>query len=187
MISLANTNLSGVGIETGIAVGAIQDTKHEGSAGTSGGALAPQPIQASAVTVPGPGVDSSDVCDDDFSTTSPSVIQQTVDESHGTVDAELIDPEEENQKMKEKVEWELAEQEMNTPVVEVVSDNRCNPKVQRLVILGLVLAIVAVVLGIVLPWVLESDPMPSSPMAALIPQDLLDLLSNVSFDKGELC
>ena len=74
---------------------------------------------------------------------------------------------------------------MNTPVVEVVSDSRCNPKVQRLVIFGVVLAIVATVLGIVLPRVLGSESTPPSPTAAPIPKDLIDLLSNISFDKGE--
>ena len=60
--------------------------------------------------MPGPGVDSSKVNDDDdFATTSSSVIQQTVEESHGAVKAELVDPDEENQKVKEKVEWELTE------------------------------------------------------------------------------
>ena len=185
MIGLANTNFSSDDVETGMVVAAIQDAEGQGSACTTiRETLEPLSIQPGAVAVAGPGVDVSESKDDDFTTTSPSV-EQTAEESHGAVEAELVDVEGEKRRFQQSLERELAEREMNTPVAEVVSDRWCTrPKVQRYVMLGVLLAIVAIVLGIVLPQALKSESTTPSPSPALIRSDLTDLLSTVSLDGG---
>ena len=149
-------NLYTVDVERGIVVAPIQDDEgRDGTITNSNAPRAPRPIQPGAVSVRGPGMDASVYDDDDFMTTSS--VQQPVQEE--AVSAEVIDPEEENRKVQERVEREVQEtlereriaREMNIPFAEFVVDRKCSPRVRRLFILGALLAIAAIVLGIVLP------------------------------------
>lgn len=191
MIALDSKNLSSVDIEKGLAV----SDKDEGDAETSSDAREPQVTQPGAVAVRGPGADANESNDDDFTVTSPTSQQPeepvTTTAADVAVEAELVNAEEEGRIMQEKVdtqvmeklERERAEREMSTPVAEVVRGYWCSPGVRRLVILGVFLATVGIVLGTVLPRVLEPDT-PSTPTSASILQDTAALLSNVSFDDG---
>lgn len=90
------------------------------------------------------------------------------------VSAEVVDPEE----MKRVVERELAEQRRNAAVAEVVTGFWCSSRVKVMSVVGLMLVILAVVLGTVLAQVLE-PPEPPSPLPGLI-----ELLSAKSSDGG---
>lgn len=90
------------------------------------------------------------------------------------VSAEVVDPEE----LQRMVQRELAEQQRSAAVAEVVTTFWCSRRVKIASAVGAVLVILAVVLGTVLPRVLE-PPEPSSPLPGLI-----ELLSEKSSDGG---
>lgn len=117
--------------------------------------------------------------------------QGDIESAAGTIEfipeAEVVDAAEENRKRREQVEREVqlglererVERERNTAVAEVVTGFWCSPRAKRLAIVGLVLATIAIVLGLLLTAdVLE--PAPKSPLP-----DIVDLLSAVSYDNGQ--
>jgi len=103
------------------------------------------------------------------------------------VSAEIVDTEEENRKrqkqvekeVQEKLEQERTDREKNTAVAEIVTGFWCSPRVRRFSILGIVFVIVlmAVVLGTLLPKVLE--PNPPSPVPGIS-----ELLFEHTIEKG---
>jgi hypothetical protein len=102
------------------------------------------------------------------------------------VSATLVNTDEENRKVQERVDEEVQraleqqalEMEQNTGVAHVVTGFWCSSRVKIMIAFCLFLAAVAITLGIVLPRVLEPEPM--SPLPGLV-----DLLSAESFDGGE--
>ena len=95
------------------------------------------------------------------------------------ITADVVDPEEMNRELQQRLDEELAERERNAALAEVVTGCWCSPRVMKLTAIGASLIIVAVVLGTVLsrvPTPPESEP---SPLPGLI-----DLLSSVSPDGG---
>lgn len=145
--------------------------------------------QPGAVAVRGPDADENEN-EDVVSITSSLIEQKAQDEA---VRAEVVDTEKESRQRREQIEREvqqglereLAERERNAPIAEVVSYQRCSPRVRHLSILGGALVIVAaIVLGVVLPRVLDSESTPPSPTPSEVRQDLTDLLASMSFDDG---
>lgn len=98
------------------------------------------------------------------------------------VSADVVDPDE----TKRIVERELAERQRNTAVAEVVTGFWCSKRVKIIGALGLMVVITAVVLGTVLPRVLEPPEPTSAPTAApTAPLPFLtDKISSVSPDGG---
>lgn len=139
---------------------------------------------------------------DDFTLTAPSGVHQPSN-SDVAVEAELVNTEEDDRKMQERLERELQERlererierERNIAVAEIVSDGNRSSSSRRLCIIGIVtVVLVAVVLSVVLTQVLQPKPLPSqvsaptspaaSPAPTSILEDLTELLSDVSLDGG---
>lgn len=95
------------------------------------------------------------------------------------ITADVVDPEEMNRELQQRLDEELAERERNAALAEVVTGCWCSPRVMKLFAIGASLIIFAVVVGTVLPQVLKPPEMQSSPLPGLI-----DLLSSVSPDGG---
>lgn len=111
------------------------------------------------------------VTEDGMSCTSPADSNTQFVE----VSANLVDPEEENRRVQQKVEQVLSELQQNTEVAEVVTGFWCNPRTLWNVA-GLVLAVI--ILATVLGFVFK--PEAPSPLT-----HLTDLISSVSLDGGE--
>jgi len=122
-----------------------------------------------AFHVAGPDAqDGSSLADPDSDTDSSLV----------EVSADLVNTEEDDRNFHERLQQELErereERERNTAIAEVVTrDGKFSPRCRRLFIVGAVLAIVAIVLGTVLPRVLEPEPVSPLP-------DLIELLLPIS-------
>mmetsp|Transcript_24729 Transcript_24729/g.44725 ORF Transcript_24729/g.44725 Transcript_24729/m.44725 type:complete len:586 (-) Transcript_24729:1742-3499(-) len=93
--------------------------------------------------------------------------------------ADVVDPEEMNRELQQRLDEELAERERNAALAEVVTGCWCSPRFMKLIAIGASLIILAVVLGTALPQVLKPPEMQPSPLPGLI-----DLLSSVSPDGG---
>jgi hypothetical protein len=95
------------------------------------------------------------------------------------ITADVVDPEEMNRELQQRLDEELAERERNAALAEVVTGCWCSPRVMKLFAIGASLIIFTVVVGTVLPQVLKPPEMQPSPLPGLI-----DLLSSVSPDGG---
>lgn len=156
--------------------------------------LASQSTSPGAVAVNGPNSELHNYGYDDDTVSAPSeatLAPQSSEDPMSPVTAELVDAAEEDRKRQKQVdkevEWKLAEREKKAPIAEIVGDLRHSRRLSRIGILLilLLLAAVAIVLGTVLPRVNRMGP-PSTnvPSNTTSLSALIDLLSNVSFDKG---
>lgn len=179
-------------IEKGVLVG-NEENQHHGD-----GTTEDQPSQPGAVAVPGLDGDSSRI----YSLIPTSVPLETPvrDESpvqDEAIRAERVDIEEENRKRQEQVEKQVQDalirereqQRRNTVVARVVGNDEIRQisKRRRIYILtGSFLFVVLAAVGIVLGLLLRPVPTPpSSPDDnETILQDLIELLSNASYDGG---
>jgi hypothetical protein len=149
-----------------------------------------QPRQTEPGAVRVPGLDGENADDDEISVSNTTESRTSRVDPNNPLPAVLVDEDEENQRIQEKIdrevaavrERELAEQEGEIPEAEIlIEKNHCSTRVKILSGIAMVLlASVAIVLGTVLPRLLE--PKETSDTAPT-PEDIA-LLSSVSFDNG---
>jgi hypothetical protein len=147
----------------------------------------PRQTQPGAIRVGGIDEENADV--DNDSMTNMTVQNSPVD-TNNPVSAEVVDEDEENRRIQEKVDREVAErerqraeQEGEIPEAEIVIEKQnCTKRVKIWSGVAVVfLVTVAVVLGTLLTQVLKA-PTPSPPPKVL--QELKSLLIPVTFDNG---
>jgi hypothetical protein len=148
--------------------------------------LEPRQTQPGAFRVA--GIDGEGGHDDDTEdiVTEATTIESGIADPNNPVSAEVVDEDEENRRIQEKVDREVAErerhraeQEGEIPEAEVVTEKQnCTTRVRIWSGVAVVLLVtVAVVLGTVLP---QKTPSPSQKVV----QELESLLIPVSFDNG---
>jgi hypothetical protein len=140
-------------------------------------AMPPQQTQPGAVRVG--GIDGDNETGNAYTETETTVESVAVG-STDPISAEVVDEDEERRKFQEQVAREVAEREREH------AEQERNTRVKICRAAGIVLLIVAVVLGTVLPKVLQPvNPTESQgPSPQELPQELVSLLSSVSFDNG---
>jgi hypothetical protein len=158
--------------------------------------LEPRQTQPGAFRVA--GIDGEDEIDDDNEdVVTETTIESGIVDQNNPVSAEVVDEDEENRRIQEKVDREVAErerqraeQEGEIPEAEIVTEKQnCTTRVKIWSGVAVVLLVtVAVVLGMVLPPQIKAnsnkttDPPTPSPQEVI--QELESLLSSVSFDNG---
>jgi hypothetical protein len=179
-----NDNVAEQGIPSVESPSAANVTAVATSCTTVRAQLEPQQTQPGAFRVA--GIDGEDEIDDD---TEDIVTEPTIEigiaDPNNPVSAEVVDEDEENRRIQEKVDREVAErerqraeQEGEIPEAEIVTEKQnCTTRVKIWSVVAVVLLVtVAVVLGMVLP---EKSPSPQEVL-----QKLKSLLIPVSFDNG---
>jgi len=110
---------------------------------------------------------------------------------HQAVTAELVDPDQENQILEQRLQEELEAEHKRAAVAQVVSEEELKSCHWRRVIciIGFVLAVFAVALGVSLKFARPLSP-PGAPEPTLAPtfppppQEIIDLIAPKSFDDG---
>jgi hypothetical protein len=155
-----------------------------------------QPRQTEPGAVRVPGLDGENADDDEDSATNTTVASTSLVDPNNPVLAKPVDEDEERRRIQEEIDREVAaqreqervEQDGEIPEAEVVNQkNHCSTRVKILSGIAVVLlATVAIVLGTVLPRLLEpeepTEPSPPSPQEML--RKLESVLSPLSFDNG---
>jgi hypothetical protein len=152
--------------------------------------LEPRQTQPGAFRVA--GIDGEGGHDDDTEDiVTETTIESGIVDPNNPVSAEVVDEDEENRRIQEKVDREVAErerqraeQEGEIPEAEIVTEKQnCTTRVKIWSVVAVVLLLtVAVILGTVLPQVLNAPT--STPSQQEIRKALESLLIPVSFDSG---
>jgi hypothetical protein len=153
----------------------------------------PQQTQPGAIRVG--GIDGEDEIDDDNGDiVTETTIQSGIADPNNPVSAEVVDEDEENRRIQEKVERERerqhAEQEEEIPEAEIVIEKQnCTTRVRISSGVAVVLLVtVAVVLGTVFPPQIKAKSNqtidPPTPSQQEVIQELESLLIPVTFDNG---
>jgi hypothetical protein len=155
-----------------------------------------QPRQTEPGAVRVPGLDGENADDDEDSVTNTTVSRTSRVDPNNPV-AELVDEDEENQRIQEKIDREVAaqrerhrtEQEGEIPEAEIlIEKNHCSTRVKICsgVAVALLVAL-AIVLGTVIPRALQelAEPTePPTPSPQEVRKELESFLSGASFDNG---
>jgi hypothetical protein len=149
----------------------------------------PQQTQPGAIRVG--GIDEENADDDIEDIVTEMTIESGIADPNNPVLAEVVDEDEENRKFQEQLEHEIAERERQRAEQEgaipeaeiIIEESKCSTRLKIWSGVAVVLLVtVAVVLGTVLPQVLNAPTSIPSPQEIL--KELESLLIPVSFDNG---
>jgi hypothetical protein len=194
---LQNDNVADQGIPPVESPSAANVAADASSCTTVRAQLEPRQTQPGAFRVA--GIDGEGGHDDDTEdiVTETTTIESGIVDPNNPVSAEVVDEDEENRRIQEKVDREVAErerqraeQEGEIPEAEVVTEKQnCTTRVKIWSGVAVVLLVtVAVVLGTVLPLQIQANSNKTTDAPTPSPQEILKELENilvqVSFDNG---